>query len=487
MTNKNSYKDLQSANDSNQPEVADHFSRRNFMKASGGAAALTLMTQTAQGTGRTKGQREPMFVPLDFNVPSALYDPVPRGNSTGAGKKSGRKKSIAFVIIHPTTSLLTLARTGFTDVVVAEELADRGYRALVADTEVTEGGYHVHNLLPNVGDAVGYLRDHSDVDTVILVGYSRGAHLMAFYQNVAENGIEVGQSDEVLFPAPDDVGGQPPADGILILDGVLGTGPGGGSQPEGLLEVDPRIANNEPQAQIPELNVYAPENGFDPETGEASYSDEFCGNMFNAQADRMAELIAVAEAKRERIESGQGDFPEDEPLVAVGFNSSIPTLDPSLMAETKNEWPLVTADGSIVEQNVPYVGEVPADDPAITLSDDSLQTTVNRFLSTNSIRTTGDYRITENSIEGLDYSSTNAEAPQNLETVSVPLLLLGLTGGRNYNIHSEIMMQHAGSSDKSLLYIEGAKHGFEPVSEEYGDTVARTFDAVDRWAQERFV
>jgi hypothetical protein len=94
----------------------------------------------------------------------------------------------------------------------------------------------------------------------------------------------------------------------------------------------------------------------------------------------------------------------------------------------------------------------------VTFADDSLSTTVKRFLSTNAIRTTDEYRITEDSIEGLDYSSTAAEVPGNLEGVSAPLLITGFTGDWNYSVHCEIMMNHAGSSDKSLLFIEGAGH-----------------------------
>lgn len=455
--------------------------RREFMQASGGFAGLGIMSRfTSKDDDKGRGADEitPTYVPLNFRTPGALYEPLKR--------RRGRKSRIGFVIIHQSFSVLTADAIEFTDVSIGTELAKRGYQALVADTEETAGSYHVHDLLPDIGAAVGHFRDHPDVDTVIVVGYSRGASLMSFYQNVAENGPEVAQSDDLLFPAPDDIEEQPEPDGILILDGVLGTGPGGGSQPEGVLEIDPRIEDNDPQTRDPNLDVYAEENGFAPD-GEADFTEDFLENVFSAQAARMDQLIEEAQETTEQIEAGNGNFPDDDQFLAVGLDTPVADLDSDLLAHTSDEWPLLSADGSVSVQQVPYVGPTPDLNPEVTYLDDSLSTTVKRFLSTNAIRTTDEYEITEDSIEGLDYSSTNAEAPGNLEGVSAPLLIMGFTGDRNYNVHCEIMMNHAGSSDKSLKFIEGAGHGFEPLDDQYGDTAALIFDTIDEWTAERFV
>lgn len=455
--------------------------RREFMQASGGVAGWGIMrkfTNKEGDHGQSAAEITPTYIPLSFRTPGALYEP-------SKGRDKGKSR-VGFVIIHQSFSVLTADQTDFTSVSIGDELAKRGYRALIADTEETAGSYHVYDLLPDIGAAVNHFRDHSDVDTVIAVGYSRGASLISFYQNFAENGPEVAQSDDLLFPAPDDLEEQPAADGVLILDGVLGTGPGGGSQPEGLLEIDPRIENNDPQSRNPDLDVYAEENGFAP-GGAADYTEDFLSDVFSAQAARMDQLIEEAQATTDQIEAGNGNFPDDDQFLAVGLNTPVADLDSDLLAHTSGEWPLLSADGSVSVQQVPYVGPTPEPDPDVTFTEDSLSTTVKRFLSTNAIRTTDEYRITEDSIEGLDYSSTAAEAPGNLEEVSVPLLIMGFTGDRNYNVHSEIMMNHAGSSDKSLLFAEGAGHGFEPVDDQYGDTASLIFDTIDEWTAERFV
>lgn len=455
--------------------------RREFMQASGGVAGLGIMgrfTSKDRGHGRGANDITPTYLPIASRTPGALYEP-PKGRS--------RKKSrVGFVIIHQSFSVLTADATDFTSVSIGAELAKRGYRALVADTEARAGSYHDHDLLSDIGAAVNHFRDHPDVDTVIVIGYSRGASIMSFYQNFAENGSEVAQSDDLLFPAPDDLEEQPAADGVLILDGVLGTGPGGGSQPEGLLEIDPRIENNDPQSRNSDLDIYAEENGFAPD-GNADYNEDFLEDVFSVQAARMDQLIEEAQTTADQIEAGDGNFPDDDQFLAVGLDTPVADLDSDLLAHTSGEWPLLSADGSVSVQQVPYIGPTPEPDPEVTFLDDSLSTTVKRFLSTNAIRTTDDYKITEDSIEGLDYSSTTAEAPGNLEGVSTPLLIMGFTGDRNYNVHSEIMMNHAGSSDKSLLFIEGAGHGFEPLDDQYGDTASLIFDTIDEWTAERFV
>jgi|GEM_PF-6941594 len=469
--------------------VADRLSldRRGFMKASGGAAGFGILGQTTGGGNeRGAGGSSPTFVPLTYRTPGALYNPLQGTGVTGRGR-GGRKSRVGFVIIHQSFSVLTADQIGsFTDVSIGEEFAKRGYRAIVADTEETAGSYHVHDLLPDIGAAVREMRAQPDVDTVIVVGYSRGASLMSFYQNFAENGPEVAQGDDLLFPAPDDIEPQPAADGILILDGVLGTGPGGGSQPEGLLEIDPRIEDNDPQS-LGGPDPYATANGFDSD-GNADYSAGFLDDVFSAQADRMNRLIDEAESVASAVDDGDGNFPDDDQFLAAGLNTPVADFDSDLLAHTRDEWPLLRTDGSVSVQQVPYVGPTPTANSEVSYANDSLPTTVKRFLSTSAIRPTDDYRITEDSIEGLDYSSTNAEAPGNLEGVSAPTLIMGFTGDRNYNVHCETMMNHAGSSDKSLKFIEGAGHGFQPLDEQqYGDTASLIFDTIDEWATERFV
>src|SRR5919202_6588869 len=63
-------------------------------------------------------------------------------------------------------------------------------------------------------------------------------------------------------------------------------------------------------------------------------------------------------------------------------------------------------------------------------------------------------RVTEDSSEGIDWSSSNTSTPANMEGVHVPLLIMSMT--LHYRmVPAEIFLQHAASQDKRLVFIAG--------------------------------
>ncbi|RYE91138.1 MAG: hypothetical protein EOO78_30780 [Oxalobacteraceae bacterium] len=70
--------------------------------------------------------------------------------------------------------------------------------------------------------------------------------------------------------------------------------------------------------------------------------------------------------------------------------------------------------------------------------------------------------------------------------MSVPLLVLGMTGHWEF-LAAETIYDLARSRDKSIAFIEGATHLYttcskcEPHPGAFGDTLATTYDAIDRW------
>jgi hypothetical protein len=48
-------------------------------------------------------------------------------------------------------------------------------------------------------------------------------------------------------------------------------------------------------------------------------------------------------------------------------------------------------------------------------------------------------------------------------------------------VPDEIVFDHLASKDKTLVYVEGSTHVFNPCKPEYGDTAKRAFDYVDSW------
>jgi hypothetical protein len=64
--------------------------------------------------------------------------------------------------------------------------------------------------------------------------------------------------------------------------------------------------------------------------------------------------------------------------------------------------------------------------------------------------------------------------------------------GHYWMVSAEMFFEHAASSDKQLVFVEGASHNITPCTAcettpgEYGDTVKTTFDYVSAWLDTRF-
>ena len=415
------------------------------------------------------------FIPLDSNVPGLLYQP---------SSNDGNKSHVGVVVMHGDSDFLTHP-TG-------PELSKRGYHVLTANTRASQGlpalgvpgeGYYFEEVIPDVAKAVQYLKDLSEIEHIVLVGHSGGGPLFTFYQNVAENGSSVCQGCEKLSECSDELGDYPPGDGLVLLDGHLGYGV------MGLNALDPAIvAGENPRARNPDLDMFNPANGYDPDG--SSYSEEFVDRFVDAQASRMQRLISDAEHRVEELDAGYGDYRDDEPFHVPALEARIWLTDTQLLSRTQEEWPLLYPDGTVEEEVVESVRPAYSPETSGNLSyqtfDGDLQTSVRKYLNTHAISPTSEYNITEDSLTGIDWSSSLSATPSNIEGVSVPLFQLPMTGFW-FVTQNEIVHKHATTSDKEILYIEGASHEFTPIREEFGDTFEKTFDQIDRWMAERYV
>lgn len=92
----------------------------------------------------------------------------------------------------------------------------------------------------------------------------------------------------------------------------------------------------------------------------------------------------------------------------------------------------------------------------------------------------------------MDWDSSYCTGPGNAKYISVPMLLMGMTGSYEYIAAEQIYERAVAAGDKTLVFVEGAGHNFTPEGEaekypgEFGDTAARCFDFVDEWLTERF-
>jgi pimeloyl-ACP methyl ester carboxylesterase len=405
------------------------------------------------------------FIRLGRDGQSILYEPETLSD----------KSRIAIVAMHVGADYLTFP--------LGPEMAAKGYRVLCANA--SNNSQNLDQKMLDLGLAVSELRKRRDISKVVLMGHSGGATLMSAYQNVAENGPDVFRGPEKLIQCSDDLIGLSPADGMMLLDANFGNGA------MTLFSLDPGVVNEDNGQRIDEkLNLLNPANGFREEG--TVYPVEFVRAFQKAQGERNRRLIRTALDRLSLIEAGKGRFTDDEPFVVpggsqLGYNNKLFAQDTRLLSHTKKPRSLLKAGGAVVEGIVPSVRK-PKNFRSHTGSyhTGAMVTTVKNFLISNAVMTTDDYGFNEDSLYGIDWTSSYCCPPGNIREVSVPLLIMGMTGGWEY-LASEIIHEYAPAGDKTLMFVEGASHNFTTAREcegfpgEFGDTQKNTFDYADTW------
>ncbi|HUO23391.1 MAG TPA: hypothetical protein VMU59_12810 [Caulobacteraceae bacterium] len=436
------------------------------------AAALTL---AAAGASQAQPLYRTTFVSLAQGQAGLVYTPL----------TPGAKARIGVFAMHDNGDYFS-ASPGNPCV----QLAQRGYTVLCSNATSSKSGFFsdddLDKLLLNVKAGVAWLRKDTAVDKVVIFGHSGGGEMMAAYQNIAENGVKACQGPEKLIKCSDALADMPAADGVMLIDSVMG-GP-----VSTLISLDPAVTDEDSGAAIdPSLDMYNPANGFKP--SGSTYSAAFETRFFAAEGARMNRLIDKAEARLKLIEAGKGRFADDEPFLIPGSNGAQNRLnaqDLGLMAHTKAAWPLLHADGTVTNEVI-YSVRVPRskESPTPSLAHGAIQTTVKEFLRTWAIRSDG-WRYDATAFHGLDYASSYGDEIDSIQGITKPLLQMGMTGSYEY-FAAEQVREHARSQDKTLAYVEGALHTFEPCkpcavakglpADHYGDTVKTLFDYVDGW------
>lgn len=484
-------KSEQTTDDSSSPNdqspLTSSTNRRTFMKTTGVLGVAAGLSQVGIGSVAADHSGtydvDLSFVRLDSHVFGGYHEP----------ETETERSNIAFVDMHPSVDTTQPWRAQMADLY--------GYRYLGLDSHFTRRhsgqlvNDHIHRLMPDVARGVEFLREDDNVDTVILVGHSGGGQVMALYQNIAENGVEdAGQGDEQIYPLPDFPDEDfPEADGLVISDAH--TGYAG----KGMLDLDPAIRNpRNPEARNQRLDFLNPRNGYNPDPDEpADYSDRFLNRFYPAQADRMDSLIEDNQNMLEKIESGRSRFEGDEPFLLLNANSSIYLADPTILSKTQYEWPLYHGIDSEFseEEKTEEVIQSRRDHtifptyfkPPMEYDQWEVETISTRvFLSSRALKTTKDYQMTEDSIEGVEWESSSAQTPGNLKNIEdTPLLVLGATGFY-FVTQSELHYKMAGSNDKTLKFFEGASHSFTAIDDKFGDVQSVLFEEWDNWVSERF-
>jgi pimeloyl-ACP methyl ester carboxylesterase len=402
---------------------------------------------------------------------------------------SGGNASTAIFVMHEVDNFIGSAP--------CVELAQRGFTALCAKSQFADQGrVNWDQLALDVGYGVSYLRSLPGIKHVVLVGWSGGGAIMAYYQNVAENGLAACQAAARLDPCGNSLAKLPRTDGVVLLDGIPGIAF------VDMSALDPSVAKADglTRDRNESLYLFNPANGYNSNQLESSkYSQQFIDRYTAAQAERESKLVASAQRLRRQIAEGKADFTNDMPF-PVGYDGArIWQPDTSLLAHTKGAYPLITPTNpsgtvqTVYSVRNPAAGGKHASTPK---TNDPWggkgNFTAKTFLSVAAIKAPG-YRLTADSIEGVDWASSNTATVSNVAGISAPMLIMSMTG-HYWIVPAEMYYQAATKSkSKTLAYVYGALHGFSPCTEctskplgPYGDTTGETFNYVAKWLETRF-
>lgn len=411
------------------------------------------------------------FVPLGRGEPGVLYEPA----------VIGPKAETAIFVMHSSVDYLSFS--------ACTELSARGYRVLCANNSTSKSGVSNDGILDQVlieaGAGVAWLRKLPGVHHVVLLGHSGGGTVMSAYQFVAEGGVKACQAADKIWKCPDSLANLPPADGVMLIDSNWGLAE------MTLFSIDPAVQDEAAGTSLdPKLDMFDPANGFKP-TG-SSYSPAFVTAFQTAEGKRNNALIAKAEGKLAEILAGKGPYRDDAPFVVpgaslLGGNNKLFSQDVRLMSHTKKPWPLLHADGSVTTGIVRTV-RVPENTRNLSpfLIQGALKTTARNYLDSYAIRVRPDFHYDEDSVQGVEWTSSYASPPGNVQGIGAPLLVMGMTAHWEF-LASETIYELARSRDKTIAFVEGATHLYETCHEcerrpgEFGDTRKTTYDYIDGW------
>ena len=384
-------------------------------------------------------------------------------------EEPAEKSRIAVICIHSDGDYSTFPIGG--------ELAKWGYRTLCGQVSDPEGT--LDRKLVDVGRGVRFLRSLPGVEKVVLMGHSGGATLMSAYQAAAEKGVGIFQTPEMLIPCTV-TEALPPADALMTLDSNWGNGA------MTLVSVDPAVVEEGNGVRLdPELDIFSPKNGFDPQG--STYSQEFLDQYFAAQAARNNRIIAQARERLFALEHGQGRYTDDEPLVITGagqmaFCNRVFPQDIRLANHTRGAYPLLHPDGTETVEIIRSVRRARGGSSPTGSIGACVLTTVRSFLSNRAVLAGDRYGVRPDGIEDVRWDEAWSCTPGNIRHVEAPLLAMGMTGSYEF-LAAEAIYQNAGSRDKTIAFVEGAGHNFDcrGREDEFGDTQKRLFDYVDGW------
>jgi pimeloyl-ACP methyl ester carboxylesterase len=411
-----------------------------------------------------RAQTNPTYVQFSPGaVKGALYKP-----------DRGPAPHVAVLVIHRTSNFLAHPAT--------RELSARGFMVLAMNprSDNNEAAVSFETNALDIRSGVEFLRKQPGITKVVLWGHSGGGPATSFYEAVAEQGSAYCRGANKLVECDGSLDGLPKADGLILADAHPGV------SVNGLRSLNPAVTDeHDPKKIDPALDPFNPANGY--KDGAAHYSDAFKHKYFAAQAARMNRLIDAARAELKAMKAGTAPYPDDDAMFVTRFEGArLMELDPTIHHGTLKPQKLLKNDGTVATQIVESVRRAARgyDRRNASFDGGARLMTVRSFLSANAIRA-------RDSLDDVDWCSSNNSTPCAVKSISIPLLITAM--GAHYFVRdNEIHYEAAASADKEFIVIEGATHGFAPCTAcettpgQYGNSQKNFFDYAARWINARF-
>jgi hypothetical protein len=305
-----------------------------------------------------------------------------------------------------------------------------------------------------------FLREHG-FDSVVVLGHSGGGTLFAFYLEQAS--LAAGRRIAAT-PA-----GRPVAlaDAEMpIPDGAVFLAPHPGQGKLLLSCIDPSVADEtDPLSVVPELDAFAPENGFAEPPASSTYSEDFLHRYRAAQRDRVARIDAVAREHLARAARARAEFRS-----SARAEDRRRSLAPRIITVFRTDADPRTVDLALDPSERPY-GSLFGRRPDLTnygRAGFGRLTTPEAWLSTWS---------------GL---SSNADFVRCAPGVTVPTLFIEFTGDQGaFPRDSRRMIAALGADDLTTSAVRGLHFG-DPVTPDAPSGTELAAAEIGRWTGDRF-
>lgn len=352
------------------------------------------------------------WVHISYSEQSAIREVYGFAGTQGSVNLEGirflpgsRPSKTLLIFMHPASTLQLLP--------VPRAMAAAGLHVLCAGSRYARNDTPLimEKVLLDYGAYVRHAREVWGYERLVLVGWSGGGSLTAFYQAQAEQAtVTHTPSGEAI-----DFSGLIPGDAFIWQAAHL-------SRADVLADfVDPSVIDeNDPTRRDPELDLYDPRNPNQP-----PYSADFLAVFRKAQRNRLDRRTALVRQLLEDIKAGRTDEVER----ALLFHRTL--ADP--------RWLDATIEPNDRRSGWCFLGEPRA--------------------SNNSPAGVARYSTLRAWLSQWSLGHTNARALDNAPAITVPLL--AIENGADNAVpqpHTRAFFNAAGSADKSYELIRGANH-----------------------------